>query len=50
MVLGDIIRAANGEPVRSAADLYKQLDKAKVRRKGHADLYKQLVVAADAQP
>ncbi|KAF5831879.1 hypothetical protein DUNSADRAFT_12416 [Dunaliella salina] len=30
LVLGDIIRGANGQPVRSAADLYKQLDKSKV--------------------
>jgi len=30
LVLGDIIRAAAGEPVRSSSDLYKQLDKAKV--------------------
>mmetsp|Transcript_29955 Transcript_29955/g.77642 ORF Transcript_29955/g.77642 Transcript_29955/m.77642 type:complete len:344 (-) Transcript_29955:470-1501(-) len=30
LVLGDIIRGANGHPVRSAADLYKELDKSKV--------------------
>jgi hypothetical protein len=30
LVLGDIIRAANGTPVGSSSDLYKILDKSKV--------------------
>jgi S1-C subfamily serine protease len=30
LVLGDIIRAANEQPVQSSADLYRQLDKSKV--------------------